>query len=177
MENKRTLIFGTPRLEVRAFAPEDWTRLSEIGGNPKVARMMLSLNAPWPEADVKIWMAQNTYQGTLGYLAGIYLPDETLIGFVRIGGTPITCGFAVDPDYQGLGYATEAVHGLLAHAFDTLEAKVIEADHFADNLVSGRVLHKQGFEKIGEGAAKSTARLEPAPNVLYRLTQQQIKAA
>ena len=100
MENKRVFIFKTPRLGVRAFTPEDWARLSEIGGNPKVARMMMSLNAPWPEAD-----------------------------------------------------------------------------HFADNPVSGRVLHEQGFEKIGEGTGKSAARLEPAPNVLYRLTKQQFKAA
>jgi len=100
MENKRTLIFGTPRLGVRAFMPEDWAHLSEISGNPKVAWMMLSLNAPLPEAD-----------------------------------------------------------------------------HFEDNPVSGRVLRKQGLEKIGEGTGKSAARLEPAPIVLYRLTKQQFKAA
>lgn len=177
MENKRAFIFRTRRLEVRAFAPEDHARLSEIGGKADVARMLSTVKAPWSDADVKSWIDESVYKQKLGYRAGVYLPDGKLIGFVGVGGTPPSCAFAIDSTYQGNGYATEAVEGLLVHAFEALDAQTLEAEHFADNSKSGKVLRKLGFQKLGEGIGKSAARLEPAPIVLYRLTKQQFKAA
>jgi len=177
MEAVGEFIFQTPRLTIRNFAPQDWHWLQAFGGRPEVARMMASLKSPWPEADVKAWMKPKRYCGKLGFVSGIHLPDTGLIGFVGIGGDPVNCAYAIDPDYWGNGYATEALCGLLQHCFDHLRLENVEADHFIDNPASARVLQKLGFVRTGTDLATSAARLEPAPILLYRLTRTQFKAA
>ena len=171
------IIFSTPRLSVRNFVTSDCRRLQEFGGQPKVARMMASLKSPWPKADVKAWMLLRQYKGRLGFGAGIYLGADTMIGFVGIGGDPVNCAFAIDPDYWGKGYATEALAGLLSYCFNGLGLQTVEADHFKDNPVSGHVLRRIGFVETSRGIANSAARLEPAPIITYRLTKSQFKAA
>lgn len=171
MEN----IYKTPCLTIRNFADSDWKRLQGFGGKPQVARMMMSLKSPWSEQDVKIWMKRAPYCGRLGFRAGIYLGAD-LIGFVGIGGNPASCAYAIDPDYWGKGYASEAFHGLLSHCFKHLGLEFVEADHFTDNPASGRILQKSGFVQTGTDMGESAARLEPAPNITYRLTKSQFKA-
>ncbi len=175
MDSECKNIFVTPRLTIRNFAQSDWKRLQGFGEKPEVARMMASLKSPWPEADVKTWMQRGPYRAKLGFGAGIYLND-VLIGFVGIGGDPVNCAYAIDPDHWGQGYATEALQGLLTHSFTHLGLQTVEADHFDDNPVSGHILCKIGFVKTGSGMAPSAARLESAPNTTYRLTKPQFKA-
>lgn len=173
----REIIFTTSRLSVQSFIQSDWHRLQEFGGQPKVARMMASLKSPWPAADVKTWMLRRQYKGNLGFAAGLHVGDDTMIGFVGIGGDPVSCAFAIDPVYWGEGYATEALHGLLCYCFNHLGLQVVTADHFMDNPTSGHIMRKMGFVETGQGTAKSAARLEPAAIITYRLTEPQFKAA
>lgn len=175
MERKK--LFTTQRLSVQCFAHSDWQRLQKFGGQPKVARMMASLKSPWPTADVKAWMQRRQYKGGLGFAAGLHLGDDTMIGFVGIGGDPANCAFAIDPVYWGKGYATEALRGLLSYCFNHLELQAVTADHFTDNPASGHIMQKMGFVETGKGTANSAARLEPAPIITYRLTEPQFKAA
>ena len=100
-----------------------------------------------------------------------------MVGFVGLGGDPVSCAYAIDPDHAGNGYATEALAGLMAHAFDVLDVAEITADHFADNPASGHVMRKIGFVKTGEGMGESLARPDPAPNVTYRLTRAAFRGA
>lgn len=177
MDMAGKIIFKTPRLSVRSFAASEWQRLQDIGGQAKVARMMASLKSPWPKADVQAWMRRRQYQGKLGFGAGIHLGDDPMIGFVGIGGDPANCAFAIDPDYWGKGYATEALRGLLTYCFNHLGLQTVEADHFTDNPRSCYVLRNMGFVETGKATANSAARLEPAPIITYRLTEPQFKAA
>ncbi len=177
MDDVSKILFQTPRLTARSFAQADWKRLQAFGGKPEVARMMASLKSPWPKADVIEWLNRAPYHGKLGFGAGLYLNDANLMGFVGIGGDPVNCAYAIDPEYWGKGYATEAIRSLLIHCFTHLGLEIVEADHFDDNPASGNVLRKMGFEKTGNGMGDSAARLEPAPNTLYRLTKSQFKAA
>ncbi len=170
------VIFETDRLFARSFVASDWRRLQSIGGPIDVAGMMATLKSPWPEADVKAWLAQAPYTGKVGFGAAICLKSGGLIGFVGLGGDPVSCAYAIDPEYAGQGYATEALSGLMAHAFDVLEVRDITADHFTDNPASGRVMIKTGFVKTGTGMGDSLARTEPAPNVTYTLTPDAFRA-
>ena len=177
MELAGDIIFCTPRLTIRQFATNDWRRLQEFGGRPEVARMMASLKSPWPEEDIKAWLKPRSYQGQIGFGAAIDLSGAGLIGFLGIGGDPVNCAYAIDPEYWGNGYATEALRGLLGHCFGQLGLQTVQADHFTDNPASGRVLRKLGFVETGTDMGKSAARLELAPNITYRLTEPQFKAA
>lgn len=177
MDMQSVNIFTTQRLSAQNLVQSDWHRLQEFGGQPTVARMMASLKSPWPAADVKAWILRRQYRGGLGFAAGLHLGDDRMIGFVGIGGDPANCAFAIDPDYWGKGYATEALRGLLSYCFNHLELQVVTADHFIDNPTSGHILQKMGFVETGKGTANSAARLEPAAIITYRLTEPKFKAA
>ena len=57
----------------------------------------------------------------------------------------IRVGYTMAPEFQGRGYATEAVGALIAYAFDTLGAEVVRAHASAENLPSIRVAEKVGL--------------------------------
>jgi RimJ/RimL family protein N-acetyltransferase len=166
----------TRRLLLRPLGQADAGDLARIGGQPDVARMLFSVQSPWHPQAVESWIERSRWHGRPGYRLGICLRDGTLIGVGGLGGEPLSCSYFLDPDFAGQGYATEAMGGLLADAFERFDLPEIVADHFADNPASGRILGKLGFEKTGTGMGESAARLEPAPNVHYRLSRHNLKA-
>jgi RimJ/RimL family protein N-acetyltransferase len=166
------LILQTARLCLRPLADADWPDVARIGGQPGVARMMASVRAPWAEADVRAWIARSHWRGLPGFRLAVCLPDGALIGTVGIGPKAApSCAFFLDPAQWGYGYTTEAMQALLADAIPRFALTAIEAEHFADNPASGRVLLKLGFRKTGDGLGTSGARKDPAPTVLYRWTK------
>lgn len=77
---------------------------------------------------------------------GIYL-DGKLIGFVNDCGVKdeeIEIGYVIHPDYQGHGYATEAVRAIICELREMGFYKVT-AGFFAENTVSSRVMEKCGM--------------------------------
>ena len=94
--------------------------------------------------------------------------DPWIHGFTLIhqnSGTPVgSCGFkgppdaagmveiayAVHPEHQGKGYATEAAAALTSYALSSDQVRVVRAHTLPVNNASTRVLTKCGFQKIGE---------------------------
>ncbi|MBQ2621506.1 MAG: GNAT family N-acetyltransferase [Thermoguttaceae bacterium] len=58
-------------------------------------------------------------------------------------------GYGILEEYQGQGYATEAVRAALSWAFQNPNVTAIEAETDADNAASKRVLEKCGFVANG----------------------------
>jgi RimJ/RimL family protein N-acetyltransferase len=56
-------------------------------------------------------------------------------------------GYVVDPEFQGLGYATEAVRAMLAVGFDGVGLRRITGRIDARNPASGAVLRKAGMRQ------------------------------
>lgn len=168
----------TPRLTLRAFTGADLPALARIGADPRVAPMMGTIPVPWPEAEIRAWVERSRFRGAVGFRLGIALKDGRLIGSAGLGGAPASLAYFLDPAAWGRGYATEAMRAFLAACFARFPGlDVIAADHYADNPASGRVLQKLGFVKTGEGTGRSLARLEPAPNIHYRLMRASFEAA
>jgi ribosomal-protein-alanine N-acetyltransferase len=61
-------------------------------------------------------------------------------------------GYWIDGEYQGQGFATEAVGNALALAFGALGLHRVQAAVMPHNAASLRVLAKLGFRKEGECA-------------------------
>lgn len=76
----------------------------------------------------------------------------------RAVGTQAELGWCLRPDTWGQGLATEVVHELLAIAFDGLGVRRIEANCFADNVGSWRVMDKVGLRREGYFVAESLHR-------------------
>nr|WP_314463147.1 GNAT family protein [uncultured Clostridium sp.] len=59
----------------------------------------------------------------------------------------IEIGYTLSPEYQGRGYAVEAVNGIVNYIFTTLKKHRITASVDPDNLASIKLLEKIGFRK------------------------------
>ena len=59
-------------------------------------------------------------------------------------------GYGIDDEFQGKGYATEAVKLALKWAFKHPEVSAVEAETDPDNIASQKVLDKCGFKATGE---------------------------
>jgi ribosomal-protein-alanine N-acetyltransferase len=85
-------------------------------------------------------------------------PDRaaTLIGCGGFFGPPtpdgtVEIGYSIVPECRRLGYATEMVRALMAHAFATPEVRRILAEADVENLASITVLNRCGFRRMGSG--------------------------
>lgn len=88
----------------------------------------------------------------LYYLLLSAVPGDTreLVGVAGFPDTPnaegsVEIGYAVVPEHQRLGYATEAVSALLAHAFADPAVSAISATTYAELGPSISVLQRTGF--------------------------------
>ena len=164
------LVIETERLVLRPLNPErDAADLARIGGDARVAPMLMSVPSPWTESEARGWIERGAWRGYPGFRLGIFLEDGPLIGAVGLGpGNPLTTMYFIDPDHWGNGYATEAMRGFLDWTARHFEPDGIEADHFTDNPASARVLEKLGFTETGSGTGISAARTEPGPIRIWR---------
>ena len=62
----------------------------------------------------------------------------------------IEIGYWISEDYWNKGICTEALKILIKYCFEVKKYNVIWGTYFVDNLASGRVMEKCGFEKIKE---------------------------
>lgn len=167
----------SPRLVLGPIAQDDLPALARIGADPRVAAMMGTIPIPWPDAAMRRWVAKSRFRGEVGFRLAVIRPDTGMIGVVGLAGAPASLAYFLDPDHWGRGYATEAARAFVGACFARFRGlDVIAADHFADNPGSGRVLQKLGFRSTGQGVGKSLARLEPAPNIHYRLWRSTFEA-
>jgi ribosomal-protein-alanine N-acetyltransferase len=79
--------------------------------------------------------------------------EATLIGIAGFVGPPtsdgaVEIGYAILPDYQGRGYASEAVNALVSHAFADPVVQCITATTYETLQPSIRVLQKTGFASV-----------------------------
>ncbi|TCM77326.1 GNAT family N-acetyltransferase [Rhodovulum steppense] len=171
-------IVETPRLVIRPLAATDGPTLGRIATDPRVAPMMGTIPVPWSDSERALWIAKGRFRGEVGFRVGVARRgDGQLIGACGLWGAPAGLFYFLDPTQWGRGFATEALRAFLAASFVRLPGlDVVTADHFADNPASARVLQKLGFRQIGTGMGQSLARLEPAPNIHYRLFRTSFEA-
>ncbi|OWA37409.1 hypothetical protein B9G55_04950 [Saccharibacillus sp. O16] len=80
---------------------------------------------------------------------GMLVGGVDLMGVVRGSLQSAWIGYSLDRDYNGRGYATEAVRFVVRHAFEILALHRIEAGVMPHNEASLRVLEKAGFQREG----------------------------
>jgi RimJ/RimL family protein N-acetyltransferase len=70
----------------------------------------------------------------------------------------VEVGYSIIPDYQRLGFASEAVAGLVGWAFSHPEVQLVTAETLPSLFASIRVLERNGFHLIGEGSEEGVIR-------------------
>ena len=146
----------TERLLLRRSRPEDAATISAYRSDPNVNRQQ-----GWDRTDLEGVLADivemsgrspgepgGWVQFTVEERGGGRIVGD--VGLSVADGEPgvIKVGYTIDPAFQGLGYATEAIRALVEYAFETLGAELVRAHASAENAPSIRVAEKVGMRLV-----------------------------
>jgi len=144
------------RLLLRRSQPEDAEAISAYRSDPDV-----HLHQGWDRTDaagvraeIEEMLARAPGEpGGWVQLSVVERASGRLVGDVGLSpadGEPgvIKIGYTIDPEFQGRGYATEAIAALVAYALDALGAEVVRAYASAENTPSIRVAEKVGLRLV-----------------------------
>jgi RimJ/RimL family protein N-acetyltransferase len=173
MEDTRWFVDGeleTPRLRLRAHRRTDLDDLIRFHGDAMVTRYI-----PWTvrdrqeTADALALKLQQVTAEVGGWLtlAVEHREAKQVIGEVLLkrGDDHAEIGYVIASEFQGAGYASEAVAALLAEASADLSVRRFTAVVDTRNKASLRLLEKFGFAVMGEaepgdGVATLTLQLD-----------------
>lgn len=146
----------TDRLHLRRSRPEDAEAISAYRSDPDVRRYQgwertdpdeiraqieeMARRAPGQPGGWVQFSVEERESGRLVGDVGLSPADEEP-GVIKVG-------YTIAPEFQGRGYASEAVGALVAYAFDTLGADVARAYASAENAPSIKVAEKVGMRLV-----------------------------
>jgi RimJ/RimL family protein N-acetyltransferase len=129
---------------LNAQVPEMWP--PELNNDETIAFSLQHLEQAPDQAGWWVWYVILCYEHAVG---------RVLIGNGGFKGKPaadgsVEIGYAMLPGFQNTGYATEAVGGLVAWAFQQPAVQRVTAETLPMLKSSLRVLEKNGFVQVGE---------------------------
>ncbi|HCT4436877.1 TPA: GNAT family N-acetyltransferase [Klebsiella aerogenes] len=137
----------TPRLLLSRFTPADWPFFLRLRQDPDVMRYMGEVLSETALRSVFESRCEDAGVFVLRDSAGTPLGD---IGLRISTKNPheADVGYALLPQAQGQGYASEALRAICDYGFTILGIHAINAWVLGDNLGSSRLLEKHGFVRI-----------------------------
>jgi aminoglycoside 6'-N-acetyltransferase len=166
------MFLSTERLTVRRFTAADAEPFAAYRSDPAVARFQ-GWEAPVPLAEAaetveKFAQGDPEAAGWFQYAVAL---DDVLIGDIGVNlNTNLMqadLGFTLATQYQGQGYASEAVRGLLQHLFVERRLHKVSAEADARNTASARLLERVGFTREGLRLSHTWMKGEWTDDLLY----------
>ena len=164
----------TERLTLRRFTAADAEAFAAYRSDPDIARYQ-SWDAPLPlsEAVQKVEEFTQGDPAAPGWFQYAVDLDGVLIGDLGLNLDEnlmqAELGFTLASAYQGRGYATEAVRGLLDDVFIERELHRVSAECDARNTASARLLERVGFKQEGLRLSNSWFKGEWTDDLLFGL--------
>lgn len=164
----------TTRLVLTPIAPGDVVDVAEIGAQPEVAAMTISVPQPMTVGVAGDWIARQRLAidaGTAATYAAKLDLDRRMVGVVSLHHVDrdhacAELSFWFSSQARGRGYASEAAGVLTRYGFAELGLHRIEAYHMVRNRPCERVLGRVGFrlegvlrERIAKGGRREDAKL------------------
>ncbi len=155
--NSRDVQLESSRLRLRNYRLEDFDRVHIYGSQPEFSKY--EIWGPNTEEDTKKFLermvAQQQRNARYEFDLAICLKEkDLLVGGCGVrreseGSSIANLGWAVNPDFQNQGIATEAAQILIEFAQETLKVKVIYATCDVRNVSSFKVMEKLGMKRVG----------------------------
>lgn len=148
-------VLETDRLALRRILPEDSADIFAIFSNPEVTRYYdLDTFTDRSQAVDIIKRHEIQYEKEAGIRWGITRKGSPrLIGTAGFGwqrwNFSATLGYELAQECWNQGIMTEAIRAMVGHAFTTMGMNRIQATTELENVASGRVLQKVGFQEEG----------------------------
>jgi RimJ/RimL family protein N-acetyltransferase len=148
------VFFETGRLTVRAMVDSDVEPFVAYRSDPDVARYQSWEDYTLEQGRALVRGMHELQPGIPGewYQFAVVDAAGDLVGDLAAcvdadEHRQLEVGFTLAREHQGKGYATEALRGLLAYAFDTLGMHRVVAVTDADNAAAAALLARVGFRK------------------------------
>jgi [ribosomal protein S5]-alanine N-acetyltransferase len=146
-------ILKTERLHLRPFTLADAKTVQLLAGDKRIAQMTQTIPHPYPDGAAENWISGHAAafrQKTEIVFAIELQASDQLIGAASLlhidkDQSSAEIGYWIGVPYWGLGYATEAVLGLLQFAQIELQLRQFTGRCFAHNIASANVLKKAGL--------------------------------
>ena len=144
----------TERLTIRNFVDGDWQDLQEAIINYQASE---SAKDPWPTSEEDIKGIVSWFANGDEFVAVNSKSENKVIGFVAINRRTDreehshNLGYVFNPEYGGMGYATESCQASMRYVFDVLQAVSIVTGTHPDNEPSVKLLKKLKLQEIGNG--------------------------
>jgi RimJ/RimL family protein N-acetyltransferase len=146
----------TERLILRPFTLADAPALQTLANDKDIAHRTLSMPHPYEDGMAEAWISthQEAYEkGESIRLAVTRRADGALIGAIgldiNVQHARAEVGYWIGKPFWNQGYCTEALKAVIKFGFQELDLNRIQACHFGDNPVSGRVMQKAGMTYEG----------------------------
>jgi len=163
-------VLETERLALRAPRLEDAKAVAQLANDRRIAENTARIPHPYALVDAEKFIASvNRVDGEIAFLI---TREKIVLGAVGIQmpeGEPPEIGYWLGVKFWGHGYATEAVHAAIDHAFSDLDYDALAAGARVTNPASRRVLEKCGFQWTGVGLTRIRALASSAPVDRFRL--------
>jgi RimJ/RimL family protein N-acetyltransferase len=165
-----TPVLETERLVLRAPRLEDAKAVAQLANDRRIAENTARIPHPYALVDAEKFIASvNRDDDEVAFLI---TREKTVFGAVGISMSerePPDVGYWLGVPFWGHGYATEAVHAVIDHAFADLDFEALGAGARVTNPASRRVLEKCGFQWTGVGLTRIRALASSAPVDRFRL--------
>lgn len=142
----------TQRLILRSFSESDRMQMIRILRNDEISKTFMLPEFPDDAAAGRLFDRILNHSLQDEHFERAVCLGETVIGFVNdveIQDGTIELGYVIHPDYQGRGYATEALSASIWALFH-LGYSTVQAGFFEDNPASSRVMEKCGMHRISK---------------------------
>lgn len=159
---------------LRPFTMADGSEvLRLIAGDEEIARNTLRIPYPYTLAHAEEWLSRHDSMKNEIVLAITLRDGGALAGCVGIvvnaNDRRGEIGYWIAREHRRRGLTTEAVRRMIAYAFDELALNRIEAEHFARNPASGRVMLKCGMRREGTLRQRHIKWEEPVDCEIYSI--------
>lgn len=168
----------TERLFLRKIKNGDIFELIEGMNNSDITKFLVGVPSPYTRENAEKWVEECNKEPNGIFYLGIELRGEKkFIGEIGLSPMDFTKGsgelaYWLLLQYQGKGYASEALKAFIDYSFKDLKLKELEASFFLDNIPSRKLIKKLGFVRDKRlRLCKSAGRYE----AVYRLKNPQNK--
>ncbi|WP_028035625.1 GNAT family N-acetyltransferase [Chelativorans sp. J32] len=151
-------VLVTERLVLRPPHEDDIQEMAELANNRRVAEMLSRMPHPYSEADAAAFVRGSRSSDRSGCHYAVALADSG--AFIGCAGLDVReygleLGYWIGEPYWGHGYATELAHALVDLAFRATDIDKLNAACRVINMASRGVIHKCGFQYVGQGMMDS----------------------
>lgn len=164
----------TGRLILRPPVMDDAGRIAELANHAAIAHRLATMPYPYNVSDAVEFIDRiATLKGGAAFAITLKDMDGAVIGMTGYGPNEAgetDFGYWLGLDSWGKGYASEAGHGVVTHAFCIACVDDLETDYQLDNIASARVLEKLGFHEVGPRRRFSLGAGKDVDTMMVRLT-------